>query len=322
MKALQIQDVSKKYGKIEAIRHMSFDVHEGEILGLLGPNGAGKSTMLSMITTLIKPDGGDILYHNNSIHKNPREIQTEMGYVPQEIALYELLTGRENLIFWGGINGIEKKALILASQQIIDLIGLSDRIDDLVSTYSGGMKRRLNIGVALLHEPKLLILDEPTVGIDPQSRQYILDTIRTINKEKATTVIFSSHYMDEIESICDRLCIIDEGKLIATGTKTELIKFCQLKTFLTMKLSKSCDNEIHSEIDKKNLLKVVENLDFVDSIKLNKDKIILEIVNEENHIDELVRLIHEHGVKILTFSSNEPNLESVFFHLTNRELRD
>ena len=192
---LEIRNLKKNFSKTKAVDDISFEVKKGEILGLLGPNGAGKSTTISMIATLLKRDGGEILYKGNDIGKNPKEIQRELGFVPQEIALYPTLSGYENLKFWGKIYGLKGDNLRNKIEEISKIIGIGKRLKDKVEEYSGGMKRRLNIGSALLHNPEIIILDEPTVGIDPQSRKHILDSVKEINK-KGSTVIYTSHYMD------------------------------------------------------------------------------------------------------------------------------
>jgi len=208
MTLLDVKDLKKSFKKVEAVKGISFQVEKGEILGLLGPNGAGKSTTISMISTLIRPDGGSIVYDGQDIGSAPKAIQKNLGYVPQEIALYPMLSGRENMYFWGRAYGLKGKELKDRVEDVSEIIGIKDRLKDRVKTYSGGMKRRLNIGVALLHSPDLIIMDEPTVGIDPQSRNHILDTVLELNR-RGMTVIYTSHYMEEVEYLCTRICMMD-----------------------------------------------------------------------------------------------------------------
>jgi len=312
MELLRVLDVSKRYGKTNAVCNVSFNVKEGEIYGLLGPNGAGKSTMISMISSLFNPDKGDIIYREHSILKNSKRIQTELGYVPQEIALYQSLTGRENLCFWGSINGATKIDLNNSIKEVIDLIGISERIDDKVNTYSGGMKRRLNIGVALLHNPRLIILDEPTVGIDPQSRNHILETIKKLNKEKGITVIYTSHYINEVEDLCDRICIMDRGEIVALGTFSELIALCQLETCIQFRVTQS----------EKEIIQQLKQMKGIHLVKSSKGQIMAFGMDSTSFIDDIVRQVYQYNAKIVSIETKRPDLESVFFSLTNKELRD
>lgn len=222
MELLEIVNVSKYYKNKKAVDDISLSVREGEVLGMIGPNGAGKSTLISMIGTLLKADSGEILYQGKSIVKEPQLIRKSLGYVPQEIALYTMLSGIDNLMFWGGVYHLDKKILKTRIEKVREFIGISkEQLTEKVSTYSGGMKRRLNIGVALLHNPKLVLMDEPTAGIDLKSVKQILDTIQLL-KEHNVTVIYAGHIMDELEEICDRICIISEGKLLAAGNQNDL----------------------------------------------------------------------------------------------------
>ena len=193
----------------------------GESVGLLGPNGAGKSTTISMLSSLIMPTSGEVLWNEQSINKNPEALRKTLGVVPQEIALYPELSAKENLHFFGRIYGLKGQLLAERTEEILQKIGLTDRKNDIVKTFSGGMKRRLNIGAALLHKPSILIMDEPTVGIDPQSRAYILDTVKQL-VEEGMTLLYTSHYMEEVELLCDKIYIMDQGEIIAHGTKEAL----------------------------------------------------------------------------------------------------
>ena len=213
---LEVQNLAKKYGDFTAVKGISFDIKEGEIFSLLGPNGAGKTTTISMLSTLYTPTSGDAIISGHSIAKDPMAVKQIIGVVPQEIALYEDLTARENLIFWGQMYGLSGKPLTNRVDEVLEQIGLTDKAKNRVKTYSGGMKRRVNIGVGLLHKPRLLFMDEPTVGIDPQSRRAILDTVKDLN-EQGMTLLYTTHYMEEAQELSDRVGIIDHGELIALG---------------------------------------------------------------------------------------------------------
>ncbi len=204
-------DLVKSYNSHPAVAGISFEILNGEIFSLLGPNGAGKTTTISMLSTLLKPTQGDAVIAGYSITRQPFEVRRMIGVVPQEIALYDTLTARENLLFWGSLYGMGGKTLHQRTEQILEQIGLTDRAADKVETYSGGMKRRLNIGVGLLHNPKIIFMDEPTVGIDPQSRRNILDTVKDLNAN-GLSVLYTTHYMEEAAELSHRVGIIDQGK--------------------------------------------------------------------------------------------------------------
>lgn len=221
---LELTSVSKKYGGRAVVDGLSFCVEPGQVLGLLGANGAGKSTCIGMIATLIKPDKGEILFNGENIVKNPKAIRKKLGYVPQDIALYESLNGLDNLKFWGKSYGVESGKLKEEISRVCNIISFDEALlKKRVSEYSGGMKRRLNIGVALLHNPELVVLDEPTTGIDLQSGEQILKAIRELSSA-GTAIIYVGHYMEEVESICTHLCILDKGKSKAYGTAEGLLK--------------------------------------------------------------------------------------------------
>ncbi|HKL42413.1 MAG TPA: ATP-binding cassette domain-containing protein [Clostridia bacterium] len=309
MNKLLIKNIKKKYGELIAVDGVSFEIKKGEIMGLLGPNGAGKSTTISMISTLFKPDAGDITIDDRSILENPKEIQKVLGVVPQEIALYEDFTGYENLKFWGTAYNLSGKVLKDQIEKISEIIGIKDRLKDKVKEYSGGMKRRINIGAALLHEPEILILDEPTVGIDPQSRNHILEAIKDLN-EKGMTVIYTTHYMEEVEAICSTINIMDEGKIIASGTKEELYNILSNKERIDIVFDESVPADI---------IKSLQELSFVDEIIANGQKLEI-ITNESIKLSSLIKELN--GYDILSIDIKKPNLESVFLHLTGKELRD
>lgn len=308
---LQINNLKKYFKNIKAVDDISFTVEKGDIFGLLGPNGAGKSTTISMIATLLAPDSGQILYNSIDIVQNPRLLQKSLGLVPQDIALYPSLTGLENLKFWGRAYGLSGTALTKRIEYISEIIGIKERLKDRVKKYSGGMKRRLNIGAALLHEPKLIIMDEPTVGIDPQSRNHILDTVKELTKND-TTIIYTSHYMEEVELLCNNLCIMDNGRIIASGTKDEIIKSVGAKSELELKLSK------HD----KQLAEAIASAQGV--VKASTEGEIISIIADdaEKASREVLALAGKSSASIVSFEIKRTSLETVFLNLTGRALRD
>ncbi|TCT13104.1 ABC-2 type transport system ATP-binding protein [Natranaerovirga pectinivora] len=311
MALLRVDNISKRFKDIKAVDGISFRVEEGEILGLLGPNGAGKSTTISMISTLLVPDSGDIFYRDGSIVKTPKLIKKELGYIPQEIALYPTLSGMENLQFWGRTYGLRGKELKEKIKEVSDIIGIDKRLKDKVDKYSGGMKRRLNIGVALLHNPKLVIMDEPTVGIDPQSRKHILDTVIELNK-KGMTVIYTSHYMEEVEYLCNRICVMDNGKVIAEGTKEQLVDMINDKKQVTIKVDKVTEE----------VISCLKNTAYVDKVESEEDAILLTVKKHNEALKGIIDCFTNTPSNILSIDVKEPNLEAVFLHLTGRALRD
>ena len=220
-KKVEVRELFKKYGKSIVLGGLNFEIYKGEIFGLLGPNGAGKSTFISILTTLTKPTSGDILIDSFSVAKQPDRVKTGIGFVPQDIALYPMLSGLDNLNFWAGIYNLKGREKTSRVEEALSVVKLEDRAKDRVSEYSGGMKRRLNIAVALLHKPDLLVMDEPTVGVDIQSRKYIFEAVGKL-KAEGRTVVFTSHYVDEMEAFCDRIAILDRGGIKAIGPVAEL----------------------------------------------------------------------------------------------------
>lgn len=220
---VEVRNLTKTYGRNKVLDNLNFSIYKGEIFGLVGPNGAGKSTFISILTGLSRPTSGDIAVKGFSVSRQKDKIEKSIGFVPQDIALYPMLSGLDNLNFWAGIYGLKGAVKKERIEEALSIARLSDRATDRVDEYSGGMRRRLNIAVALLHHPEILVMDEPTVGVDIQSRKYILDAVKRF-KNEGKTVIFSSHYMDEMESLCDRLAIIHKGEIRAIGTVSELLR--------------------------------------------------------------------------------------------------
>ncbi|WP_202709589.1 ABC transporter ATP-binding protein [Sporosalibacterium faouarense] len=311
MALLEVNNLKKYFKEVKAVDGISFKVERGEVFGLLGPNGAGKSTTISMISTLFKPNEGDIKYKNVSIIDNPSAIQQKLGVVPQEIALYPTLSGYENLKFWGHAYGLRGKELSNRIEEVSEIIGIKDRLKDKIEKYSGGMKRRINIGAALLHNPEILIMDEPTVGIDPQSRNHILDTVLELNK-KGMTIIYTSHYMEEVEYLCTRVSIMDKGNIIASGTQEELLEIVKGKKKINLRFDKISDN----------LIDRINSIDYIENVDVHDDEIILTTQNGEDIFKDLIAKSSETENSILSIDIKKPNLEAVFLHLTGRALRD
>lgn len=311
MNLIEVKNLSKKYNGNLAVDNISFDVKEGEIFGLLGPNGAGKSTTISMLACLLEPTSGDAFIDEKSIKKDPMDVKKVIGLIPQDIALYPTLSAKENLHFWGKMYGLSGSLIKKRSNEILEIVGLSERAKDRIDTYSGGMKRRINIAAGLIHRPKLIMLDEPTVGIDPQTRINILETVVNLNK-MGTTIIYTSHYMEEVEMLCNRIAIMDEGKIIATGTRNELRLLVGGKDTIRINAK-----NIHPRTSES-----LDMIDDVDKIKIIENQI--EILSDYGRrvLSSVISKLNELDVKINSVKVQEPDLESVFIHLTGKSLRE
>lgn len=309
---LETLQLSKSYKGKKAVQDVNLYLNKGESVGLLGPNGAGKSTTISMISTLIKPTSGEIKLNNVSAINKPAEMRKVLGVVPQELAIYLELSAYENLKFFGSIYKLKGKELEESIQHALQIVGLEDRQKDLVKTFSGGMKRRVNIAAALMHKPQILILDEPTVGIDPQSRNHILETVRNLNKQDGTTILYTSHYMEEVEQLCDRLYIMDHGEVIASGTKSELLSI----------LSSEDTNIVEVSHTPEAFIEQLYTLEGVRKVEASQLKLKIITKKGSNLISKLVHLAEQHHVQIINFQTETPSLEDVFLHLTGRTLRD
>ncbi|MCM3003153.1 ABC transporter ATP-binding protein [Priestia koreensis] len=309
---LEVVNITKQYKKTKAVNGVNLFLGKGETVGLLGPNGAGKSTTISMISSLIPPTSGDIRVFNESILKKPQTLREILGIVPQEIAVYMELSAKENLMFFGRLHGLRGEKLGKKVQEVLEIIGLSDRQNDQAKTFSGGMKRRLNIGVALMNDPQIIIMDEPTVGIDPQSRNHILETVRRLNEEKQMTVLYTSHYMEEVEYLCDRIYIMDKGDIIASGTKDEIKNILSAENTIQMKVT------IHDE----SFINLLKNHPSISNVMV-QDKVVTVLVPKQVHIlPELFKSADQCKVMITSVEVKTPTLEDVFLHLTGRQLRD
>jgi ABC-2 type transport system ATP-binding protein len=306
---LKMENVIKRFNDNLALDYLSLEVEKGEVIGLLGPNGAGKTTCIKSIIGLLPIDEGEISVFDLKQDGKNKKIRSQIGFVTQEITIYDDMTARENLAFFGSLYGLKKQELENRINEVSKIIGLEERINDRPSQFSGGMKRRLNIGCSILHRPKLLIMDEPTVGIDPQSRNYILDFVKKTASE-GTTVIYTSHYIEEVEAIASRVYIMDQGHVIASGTLQELIGRITGDSHILV------DVAIASEVQKEELLAMPDIKEVI--IKENQYHII--VPGGVSIIDKIVAVLAP--LRIVNVNSKQPNLEDVFLTLTGKQLRD
>jgi len=307
---ITVQNLSKRFGELRAVDRLSFAVSAGELFGFLGPNGAGKTTTISMICGLLQPDEGTVQIGEFNLWQSPRQAKRLLGLVPQELALYEEFSAKENLHFWGSLYGVAGPELRKNSEDILARVGLADRAKEPVSRFSGGMKRRLNLAIGLVHRPRVLLLDEPTVGIDPQARNNILEIIREIARE-GTTILFTTHHLEEAEKLCDRLAIMDHGKVLQTGSVGELAKVVGAHEIITLKGRFSAE-ELRRCLDH-------EPISFVN---LADQTATLTISQEGYGLPAIVNRLSQAGLTLADISVQKPSLESVFLKLTGRELRD
>lgn len=311
MNVLEINNLTKKFGDFIAVDNMSLKIVEGEIFGFLGANGAGKSTTINMISGLLRSNEGVINILGKNITKNSRFAKMNIGIVPQDLAIYEDLTAYENVRFFAGLYGLRGSELDERVKEALEFVGLSDKHKSYPKNFSGGMKRRLNIACAIAHRPKLIIMDEPTVGIDPQSRNYILTSVRKLN-EMGSTIIYTSHYMEEVEEICTRIAIVDHGQIIAEGTKE------QLKSIITNTKDIWIEVKSTENIDI-NRLKAINGVEAVhieeNVLKINSDAGV-------NILNKIIEQLIGSGTEIRSLEEQAPNLETVFLTLTGRNLRD
>ena len=315
MEAIVVEGLRKQFDPPKgpvAVDGVSFAIQEGEIFSLLGPNGAGKTTTISILSCLLRPDAGEARVGGFSVTRETEKVKELIGVVPQDIALYEDLSGRENLLFWGRMYGLSGAALGQRVDEVLELIGLTDRQKDRLEKYSGGMKRRMNIGAALLHKPRFLYLDEPTVGIDPQSRRSILDAVKDLIAT-GVTVLYTTHYMEEAQELSDRIAIMDRGAMIALGTQEELVRLVGEQTHINLTLDREAQT----------LARQWRDLPGVSNVSEPEDGHLWLLTDDANALlPRLLDSAQAAGARITEINLAEPNLEMVFLHLTGRALRD
>jgi ABC-2 type transport system ATP-binding protein len=306
---LAIRDIRKSYGSTEALRGVSFDVEAGELFGLVGPNGAGKTTLLSILACLSSPTSGEVQFTGKTLRKTDLAIRREVGIGTQELAIYSELSARENLVFFGKLYNLRGDDLKKRVDEVLEFVGLSDRADQRASTFSGGMKRRLNLGAAIVHRPRLLLLDEPTAGVDPQSRNHIFERVRQLNTS-GTTVIYTSHYMEEVQALCPRIAILDHGRLIACDTLVALLR--KLEGTIVLKVAPSAAG-------------VAERLGKLPEVRIGAtttDTVTLYCKDVAAATPQVMNALRETAVEVIGFEAREPTLEQVFLRLTETALRD
>ena len=309
MPALEVTDLRKSYGTFTALAGVSFRVEEGEMFGLLGPNGAGKTTLLSILSCLLESTGGGATLLGRPVSIHDRELRRQIGIVPQDLAIYGELTARENLDFFGGLYGLAGEKRRQRSTEVLAAIGLSDRADDRAETFSGGMKRRLNLGCALLHRPKLIMLDEPTTGVDPQSRNHIFEEVRRLNAA-GVTIIYTSHYMEEVQALCRRIAIIDAGKVQACDTLEGLL--ARFEGLIRLRVRPQPPE----------LLQRLGELPGARLTASDGEQLSLQCADVKGTLLRVVALLNESKADLVGLDVEEPNLERVFLLLTGRALRD
>jgi ABC-2 type transport system ATP-binding protein len=308
---LECRDLRKRFGGRVAVDGVSFTIAPGETYGLLGPNGAGKTTTISMVCGLLSRDGGEVLVGGRPMDVGATEAKAMIGFVPQDLAIYPDLSARENLRFFGRLQRLGGRELDGRVDEVLDLIGLADRARDRTDSFSGGMKRRLNIGIGLLHRPKLLVLDEPTVGVDPQSRNAILGSVADLERE-GLAILYTTHYMEEAERLCDRIGIIDEGRIRAEGTRRELVSLIGQKDRVTLTAGGSLGPAIEA----------LGRLERVEDATAGDGRIELLVSDARSLLPRMLETAAAAGASVRSVEVVEPDLEAVFLHLTGKALRD
>lgn len=308
---MDIKNITKSYGDITALSNFSLSLKKGEVLGLLGPNGAGKTTLISILSGTVKDFSGSVTFKEKNLFID-RMLKNHMGIVPQDMAFYEDLNALDNLMFWGGLYDISRSVLKQRAGEMLELVGLGSRAKDPIKNYSGGMKRRLNVAIGMIHKPELLLLDEPTVGIDVQAKVNILEIIKNVG-EKGTSVIFTTHQLAEVEEICSRIAIMDKGAVLAQGTLEELIKIVGEKEIV----------DVEGEFSANQVSKVLKEADLtgvdVLSVQDNQANLAFETTDK---IPAMMEFLFKNNIKVSDLKIKSPNLEAVFLKLTGRSLRD
>ena len=308
---LECRDLRKTFGDLVAVNGVGFTIAPGETYGLLGPNGAGKTTSISMIAGLLERDAGDVSVEGKPLTTTSVEAKSAIGYVPQDLAIYPDLSGRENLRFFARLYGMHGDDLTRRVDEVLEIVGLADRAGDLAKEYSGGMKRRLNIGIGLLHRPRLLILDEPTVGVDPQSRNSILESVDHLSAE-GMAVLYTTHYMEEAERLCDRVGIIDLGELRAEGTRRELVGLVGQRDQVVLALAGNIEAAARA----------CSEIPAVHDASPKEDHLELVVDEARKALPRILETVGDAGASVRAVEVTEPNLEAVFLHLTGKALRD
>ncbi|MFH0347691.1 ATP-binding cassette domain-containing protein [Bacillus vallismortis] len=306
-----VKELKMQYGNKTAVDGISFEVREGEVLGLLGPNGAGKSTTIHILSGVLSASSGNVTILGHNVKKRSKEMKKGIGIVPQDIAIYEDISAEKNVRFFASLYSLKGEELKARVKEALELVQLYDRKDDKPKTFSGGMKRRLNIACAIAHQPKLIIMDEPTVGIDPQSRHHILESIKEL-KTRGASIIYSTHYMEEVEAISDRIIIMNEGKIIANGTKEELYREVNKEIIYAFQLA-------HVQPLNKNSIREIKGVTEVD---FSDHQLKVTVQQNQNHLSEIIAELSAQGCSILSMNKQEVSLETVFLELTGRNLRD
>ena len=331
---LEVENLVKKYGDFEAVKGISFSVEEGEVFGLLGPNGAGKTQTISMLTGVIPSTAGTARIGGHDIHKEADEVKKINGLVPQDLAVYPTLSARANLNFFGRIYGLRGRELKERVEDVFRIVALTERADQAVDKFSGGMKRRVNIAAGLVHQPRLLFLDEPTVGVDPQSRNHIFESVQRLNRERGMSVVYTSHYMEEVETLCNRAAIIDEGRIIAMDTIKNLIAILgggvvyvgvsQMDEATLAELSALPAVREAVLVPQPPAPPAPEGKEHAAESKPSPANPVVKIVATQNQqaVVNVLGYLNQHDIVITSLEIMQPNLESVFLHLTGKKLRE
>ncbi len=310
MHTIQINHITKRYDDQLALDNVSLEIKPGEIFGLLGPNGAGKTTLIHILCGLIPMDNGEVTIGGISVKKDPETIKNRIGFVPQEIVLFDNLSVNDNLDYFGRLYGLRGAHLKERIAEALKIAVLSDRRKSKVKKLSGGMKRRLNLACAIMHQPDILVLDEPTLGVDPQSRHHILESVRQMNADRRMTVVYTSHYMEEVEALCDRLMILDLGRELVSGTKTQILRT----------ITNESTMRIGSEAIPPEMASLMSEINGVKRVNIQGD--LLEIFFGDNCEEQIMHELLKSKVRIKTITMEEPNLETVFLSITGKALRD
>lgn len=309
---IQLNNLTKRYDDKLALDNVSIQVEQGEIFGLLGPNGAGKTTLIHILCGLIPMDNGEVSIGGVSIKDHPERIKAQIGYVPQEIVLFDTLSVHDNMDYFGRLYGLRGAHLREKIDQALEVAGLTDRKAQKVKKLSGGMQRRLNLACAIMHDPKILVLDEPTVGVDPQSRNHILESVKAMNSQNKMTVVYTSHYMEEVEAICDRLVILDMGRELVKGSKKEILRTITQETVMV----------VRAEPIPTELLSSLKEIEGVKTLSIEEDTIRIVLQSSDDTVEEIIHHLLQQPMRIRNVTIDDPNLETVFLSITGKALRD